>query len=51
MRGADGNGSYLNTGLGEQVSFSAAVSDPPIVTFTGAVFRVDGPLRLDIPLS
>jgi hypothetical protein len=51
MRGADGNGSYLNTGLGEQVSFSAAVSDPPIVTFTGAVFRVDGPLRLEIPLS
>lgn len=27
------------------------VGDPPIVTFTGAVMRVDGPLRLDLPLS
>ena len=25
------------------------VGDPPIVTFTGAVLRVDGPLRLELP--
>jgi len=51
MRGADGNGSYPNLGLGEQITYSAAVADPPIVTFSGAVFRVDGPLRLGIPLT
>lgn len=51
MRGADGNAAFPNPSLGEQVSFGATVADPPIVTFTGAVLRVDGPLRLEIPLS
>ena len=27
------------------------VGDPPIVTFKGAVLRVDGPLRLELPLD
>jgi len=27
------------------------VGDPPIVTFSGAVTRVDGPLRLELPLA
>ena len=35
---------------GDTVSLTTAVGDPPIVTFTGAVLRVDGPLRLEIPL-
>ena len=35
---------------GEPISLTTAVGDPPIVTFTGAVLRVDGPLRLEIPL-
>lgn len=41
--------SWPNAGPGEQIVFDAAAGDPPIVTFTGAVFRVDGPLRLEIP--
>ena len=35
---------------GDTVSLTTTVGDPPIVTFTGAVLRVDGPLRLEIPL-
>jgi len=35
---------------GDIVSLTTTVGDPPIVTFTGAVLRVDGPLRLEIPL-
>ncbi len=35
---------------GEPISLTTTVGDPPIVTFTGAVLRVDGPLRLEIPL-
>ena len=35
---------------GDTVSLTTTVGDPPIVTFTGAVLSVDGPLRLDIPL-
>jgi len=35
---------------GEPSSLTTKVGDPPIVTFTGAVLRVDGPLRLEIPL-
>lgn len=27
------------------------IGDPPIVTFTGVVLRVDGPLRLELPLA
>ena len=38
-------------GPGETLSMTTAVGDPPIVTFTGAVLRVDGPLRLEIPLA
>jgi len=35
---------------GDTVSLTTTVGDPPVVTFTGAVLRVDGPLRLEIPL-
>jgi hypothetical protein len=42
---------YPNPGLGEQVSFGVAVKDPPVVTFSGAVFRVDGPVRLRMPIA
>jgi hypothetical protein len=35
---------------GDTVSLTTTVGDPPIVTFTGAVLRVDGPLRIEIPL-
>jgi hypothetical protein len=35
---------------GEAISLTTTVGDPPIVTFTGAVLRVDGPLQLEIPL-
>ena len=35
---------------GDTVSLTTKVGDPPIVMFTGAVLRVDGPLRLEIPL-
>lgn len=35
---------------GDSVSLTTKVGDPPIVTFTGAVLRIDGPLRLEIPL-
>lgn len=35
---------------GHTVWMATAVGDPPIVTFTGAVLRVDGPLRLELPL-
>jgi len=27
------------------------VGDPPIVTFSGVVLRLDGPLQLDLPLG
>lgn len=27
------------------------VADPPIVTFTAVVLRVEGPLELEIPLA
>lgn len=35
---------------GDTVSLTTTVGDPPIVTFSGAVLRIDGPLRLEIPL-
>jgi hypothetical protein len=35
---------------GEPVWMECAVADPPIVTFHGAVVRIDGPWRLPIPL-
>ncbi len=35
---------------GHTVWIATAVGDPPIVTFTGAVLRVDGPMRLELPL-
>ena len=35
---------------GATVALTTIVGDPPIVTFTGAVLRVDGPLRLEIVL-
>jgi hypothetical protein len=43
--------SWPGTGVGEQVHFDATVGDPPVVTFTGAVLRVDGPIELEIPLA
>ncbi|SRR6266540_1898507 len=49
MFGADpSESSWPGTGVGEQVHFDATVGDPPVVTFTGAVLRVDGPLGLEI---
>ena len=36
---------------GNTVPYSTTVGDPPIVMFEGAVLRVDGPLRLEIPLA
>ena len=33
------------------ISMATKLGDPPIVTFTGVVLRVDGPLRLDLPLD
>jgi hypothetical protein len=36
---------------GDTVSLTTTVGDPPIVTFSGAVLRVDGPLRVEIPLT
>ena len=35
----------------EEIWMTTKVGDPPIVTFTGVVLRVDGPLELDIPLA
>jgi hypothetical protein len=34
----------------DTIWMAAKVGDPPIVTFTGVVLRVDGPMRLEIPL-
>jgi len=36
---------------GHAIWMATKVGDPPIVTFTGAVLRVDGPLRLEVPLE
>jgi hypothetical protein len=35
----------------EEIWMSMRVGDPPVVTFTGVVLRVDGPLELEIPLA
>jgi hypothetical protein len=35
----------------DAIWMATKVGDPPIVTFTGAVMRVDGPLRLELPLA
>jgi hypothetical protein len=35
----------------DAIWMATKVGDPPIVTFTGAVMRVDGPLRLELPLT
>ena len=52
MHGTDDKSFAWNPELkpGEPISLTTTVGDPPIVTFTGAVLRVDGPLRLEIPL-
>jgi hypothetical protein len=52
MHGTDDKNFAWNPELkpGEPISLTTTVGDPPIVTFTGAVLRVDGPLRLEIPL-
>jgi hypothetical protein len=50
----DPPGSYSFGGAperGEPVWMDCAVADPPIVTFHGAVIRIDGPWRLPIPLA
>jgi hypothetical protein len=39
-----------NPNPGEPITLTTTVGDPPIVTFTGAVLRVDGPLHLEMPL-
>ena len=36
---------------GDAIWMATKVGDPPIVTFKGAVMRVDGPLRLELPLG
>lgn len=35
----------------DAIWMATKVGDPPIVTFTGAVMRVEGPLRLELPLG
>jgi hypothetical protein len=35
----------------DAIWMATKVGDPPIVTFTGAVLRVDGPLLLELPLA
>ena len=52
MHGTDDKNFAWNPELkpGEPISLTTTVGDPPIVTFTGAVLRVDGPLRLEIAL-
>jgi hypothetical protein len=35
----------------DAIWMATKVGDPPIVTFTGVVLRVDGPLRLALPLT
>jgi hypothetical protein len=53
VQGAPG-GSYSWGGSperGEPFWMEAAVGDPPLVTFRGAVLRYDGPWRLEFPLS
>jgi hypothetical protein len=35
----------------DAIWMATKVGDPPIVTFSGAVMRVDGPLRLELPLG
>jgi hypothetical protein len=35
----------------DAIWMATKVGDPPIVTFKGAVMRVDGPLRLELPLA
>jgi hypothetical protein len=35
----------------DAIWMATKVGDPPIVTFKGAVMRVDGPLRLELPLG
>jgi hypothetical protein len=35
----------------DAIWMATKVGDPPIVTFRGAVVRVDGPLRLELPLG
>jgi hypothetical protein len=35
----------------DAIWMATKIGDPPIVTFTGAVMRVDGPLRLELPLA
>jgi len=47
-----GRGSYSWGGAperGERIWMATEVGDPPIVTFEGAVLRVDGPWRLTLP--
>ena len=53
MHGTDDKNFAWNPALkpGEPISLTTTVGDPPIVTFSGAVLRVDGPLRLEIPLA
>jgi hypothetical protein len=53
MHGTDDKSFAWNPDLkpGEPISLTTTVGDPPIVTFTGAVLRVEGPLRLAIPLA
>ena len=46
--------SYMAMRVGDDPlrrSMTLKVGDPPIVTFGGAVLRVDGPWRLDLPIS
>jgi hypothetical protein len=36
---------------GNAIWMATRIGDPPIVTFSGVVLRVDGPLRLELPLA
>jgi hypothetical protein len=48
--GRGGNYSW-GRGPGEQIWFAATVGEPPIVTFRGVVWRIEGPWRLRVPLT
>lgn len=56
MQGADPErvgweGKPVEAGSADVIWMATPVGDPPVVTFQGAVLRVDGPFRLDLPLA
>lgn len=55
MQGADAEraawqSKRVDAGSADAIWMATPVGEPPIVTFQGAVLRVDGPFRLELPL-